>query len=58
MMQPWLRESSLAAGSRPRRLLELLPYLPECRSELAAVANLRHRNFFLAGKLIFSVSGW
>jgi hypothetical protein len=32
---------------------------PVCQSAaLTAVADLHHRNFFLAGKLIFSVSGW
>jgi hypothetical protein len=37
---------------------ELLPRLPERRTELTAVADLRHRNFFLADKLVFSVFGW
>jgi hypothetical protein len=58
MMQSWLRESSLAAGSRSRRLLELLPRLPERRPELAAVAELRRRHLFLAGKRFYSVSVW
>jgi hypothetical protein len=41
-----------------KALRSCAPVTLVCRPKLVAVANLRRRNPFLAGKYVFSVSWW